>query len=93
MNRGNQEPDIGDVQRLQRVERKVLLASSALASNSRVAEGLLDHWQCFDAPNDSRYEKSRSTIASYIANMHIYQQGLKLLLDLLRSTYNLVSTS
>ena len=79
-----------DVKKLQRIERKVLIASSALASNSRVAEGLVDSWKRFDASGVSCY-KSRLLIASYVADMYTHQQSLKFLLDLLNSTYKLVS--
>jgi hypothetical protein len=90
MNVGNLGIGFGDVQKLQRIERKVLMASSALASNSRVAEGLVDNWKRFDTSGVSCY-KSRLSIASYVADMYTHQQSLKFLQDLLNSTYKLVS--
>ncbi|KAH7080741.1 hypothetical protein FB567DRAFT_531627 [Paraphoma chrysanthemicola] len=83
---------IKDLQTLQRIEQKISIASSALKSNTEVAAGLIDQWECFAASTVSACcEKARGTVLSYTADIQVHQESLKTLLNLLHRIDTLFS--
>ena len=68
-----------------------MLASSVLISNSRIAEGLLEQWACLNTSTAFSSKQARRSVVSYAADMHVHQQSLRYLLELLQSTQRMVS--
>ncbi|OAL55030.1 hypothetical protein IQ07DRAFT_628704 [Pyrenochaeta sp. DS3sAY3a] len=87
----NNRSSLRDMQTLQRIEQKISIACSAVTSNSKVAAGLIAQRECFCTPTSSSCEQTRRSLNSYAADMHVHQQSLRILLNLLQSTSKLFS--
>jgi hypothetical protein len=79
------------MQTLQILRHKILRTSSVLSSCLDVATKLIGHCHWLDKLSSTHEsEKTINSIEAYAADIHVHQQSIKVIMETLQGTFDLV---